>query len=157
MAINKVEYGGRSLIDLTTDTVTPDTLLEGETAHNKAGEPIVGAAKPGGSVAPFEKVEILEWTPAANTKDYPLVRADAKYCAISDKSANGRPNSSVVSLVMTNAEFFAGFKPITELKTGFQGGLEQTVNYYGKDVRATSITASANFAAGRTYDVILVY
>ncbi len=111
----------------------------------------------GGETGPFEKIMVSEWTPAMNTKDYPLTRKDAKYCIISDKSVNGRPNSSVVSLVMTNAEFFAGFKPIAELKTGFQGGLEQTVNYYGKDARASSITASANFVAGRTYDVIAVY
>lgn len=42
MAINKVEYGGNTLIDLTSDTVTPDTLLEGVTAHNAAGELITG-------------------------------------------------------------------------------------------------------------------
>lgn len=50
MAINKVEYGGQTLVDLTADTVTPDTLLEGTTAHNKAGNPIVGSAKVGGAV-----------------------------------------------------------------------------------------------------------
>lgn len=42
MAINKVEYGSNTLIDLTNDTVTADTMLEGATAHNAAGERIVG-------------------------------------------------------------------------------------------------------------------
>ena len=43
MAANKIVYGGRTLIDLTGDSVTPKTLLEGNTAHDKAGHPIAGA------------------------------------------------------------------------------------------------------------------
>lgn len=42
MAVNKVEYGGKVLIDLTGDTVTEDTLTKGITAHNAKGEPITG-------------------------------------------------------------------------------------------------------------------
>ena len=42
MAINKVVLGDETLIDLTSDTVTADSLLEGATAHNKAGELITG-------------------------------------------------------------------------------------------------------------------
>ena len=43
MAVNKVEINGESVIDLTKDTVLPQTLLSGVTAHNAAGERIVGA------------------------------------------------------------------------------------------------------------------
>lgn len=42
-AINKVIYGGRTLIDLTGDTVTADKLLSGATAHDKSGATITGA------------------------------------------------------------------------------------------------------------------
>ena len=42
MAISKVIYGGRTLIDLTSDTVTADQLLSGVTAHDKAGELVEG-------------------------------------------------------------------------------------------------------------------
>lgn len=42
MAINKVIYGGRTLIDLTDDTVTADKLLKDSTAHDKSGAAIVG-------------------------------------------------------------------------------------------------------------------
>ena len=41
--INKVIYGGQTLIDLTSDTVTAATLLYGATAHDKAGETITGS------------------------------------------------------------------------------------------------------------------
>lgn len=40
--INKVIYGGETLIDLTGDTVSVDKLLSGITAHDKSGAKIVG-------------------------------------------------------------------------------------------------------------------
>ena len=46
MAINKVEYNGKTLIDLTNDTVTDNTLIAGTTAHAADGERIVGAFDP---------------------------------------------------------------------------------------------------------------
>lgn len=42
MAINKVIYGNKTLIDLTGDTVTPDKLAQGITAHDKSGAIITG-------------------------------------------------------------------------------------------------------------------
>ncbi len=42
MAINKVIYGGETLIDLTSDTVTADKMLTGYTAHDKSGAPVTG-------------------------------------------------------------------------------------------------------------------
>lgn len=45
MAINKVIYGGETLIDLTGDTVTADKILSGFTAHDKGGSPITGTCE----------------------------------------------------------------------------------------------------------------
>lgn len=42
MSINKVVYGGKTLIDLTGDTVTEDKMLKGITAHGKDGEAVTG-------------------------------------------------------------------------------------------------------------------
>lgn len=42
MGTAKVEYYGRTLIDLTGDSVNPDVLAEGETAHDANGDLIVG-------------------------------------------------------------------------------------------------------------------
>ncbi len=41
--ISKVVYGGKTLIDLTADTVTADKILKGVTAHDKSGAIITGA------------------------------------------------------------------------------------------------------------------
>lgn len=42
--INKVIVGKETKLDLTADTVTPNTLAEGITAHDKSGAPIVGTS-----------------------------------------------------------------------------------------------------------------
>lgn len=45
MAINKVIYGGNTLIDLTSDTVTADKMLVGYKAHDKSGTLITGSCE----------------------------------------------------------------------------------------------------------------
>lgn len=42
MGISKVNFGGDTLIDLTNDSVTAGTLAKGATAHDAAGERVVG-------------------------------------------------------------------------------------------------------------------
>lgn len=44
--INKVVLGSYTVLDLTSDTVTPETLLVGTTAHNAKGEIITGTLVP---------------------------------------------------------------------------------------------------------------
>lgn len=46
MGRSKIVYAGDTLLDLTEDTVTPETLLKGTTAHNAAGELITGVYEP---------------------------------------------------------------------------------------------------------------
>lgn len=46
MAVSKVVYGGQTLIDITSDTVSPNKLLQGATAHNAAGNSIEGVVPP---------------------------------------------------------------------------------------------------------------
>lgn len=66
MAVNKVIFGGETVVDLTTDTVTPETLAEGVTAHDKAGNAIVGTMVVGGS----NNIETLT---VNNNTEYPLL------------------------------------------------------------------------------------
>lgn len=46
MEKNKIIYGGKVLIDLTNDTVSYDTLIEGITARDKSGRIITGNLVP---------------------------------------------------------------------------------------------------------------
>ena len=43
MGRSKIVLGNEVFIDLTEDTVTPEVLAKGYTAHNKAGNKITGA------------------------------------------------------------------------------------------------------------------
>lgn len=70
MAVNKVEYGGSTLIDLTSDTVTADNLLSGYTAHDKSGTLITGTLDP-------YKPEILVVVNAAATVSVSVVVGDS--------------------------------------------------------------------------------
>lgn len=63
--INKIIYGGKTLIDLTADTVTPETLAEGVTAHDKSGAPIVGTMQSGGGGG-------MSWVTVADTLPNPM-------------------------------------------------------------------------------------
>lgn len=67
MAINKVVYGGNTLIDLTGDTVTADKMLSGATAHDKSGEPVTGTCSYDidSSEATVSEAEILAGKTAA--------------------------------------------------------------------------------------------
>lgn len=47
MAINKIQYGNSVLIDLTSDTITADKLMQGYTAHDRTGTIITGTATGG--------------------------------------------------------------------------------------------------------------
>ena len=42
MAANKISYCGKVLLDLTSDTITPEKLANGVTAHAKDGSKITG-------------------------------------------------------------------------------------------------------------------
>lgn len=85
MAINKVVYGNDTLVDLTEDSVTANTLLEGETAHNAAGEQITGTAKQG------HVVKNPSGTAMAQRANLQFV--DAK---VGDDSTNGATKVEVV-------------------------------------------------------------
>lgn len=42
MGVNKVDFGGETLIDLTGDTISPETVRAGYTGHDKSGNPFTG-------------------------------------------------------------------------------------------------------------------
>ena len=65
MAVNKVVYGTTVLVDLTEDTVTPDKLLKGATAHDASGEPITGTLEPGSGGSSDNNCEAYHITSAS--------------------------------------------------------------------------------------------
>lgn len=64
MAVNKVKINGETKLDLTQDTVTPENLLSGATAHNAAGEKITGSM---GSIKTYTATIGTAWVEDENT------------------------------------------------------------------------------------------
>ena len=60
MAYPKIKLGNSVLIDLTSDTVSPENLKQGETAHNKQGESIVGTYVPGTPEIPTPTITVAD-------------------------------------------------------------------------------------------------
>lgn len=69
MAVSKVEYYGKVLLDLTGDTVAPETLAKGTTAHDKSGAAIVGTMEGGGGSSVPSATSTNIYEPAANVRD----------------------------------------------------------------------------------------
>lgn len=62
MGVSKVNFGGKTLVDLTGDSVNSQSLLSGYTAHNKAGEKITGTYAPklqSKSITPTNQVQTV--------------------------------------------------------------------------------------------------
>lgn len=75
MAYNQILYGDKTLVDLTSDTVTPETLVQGRTATAANGEKIVGLM-PTISEQDFQTVAVLAQN-ASNKVDDLEARMDS--------------------------------------------------------------------------------
>lgn len=90
MAVNKVVYKDNTLIDLTGDTVTENTLISGATAHDMTGKKITGKA-----VIKSEQKKSFEAT------------ANGSYTVTPD---SGKTLSSVdITVNVTNADTVDGY------------------------------------------------
>lgn len=106
MAVNKVNYNGNTLIDLTADTVTTSTLLSGVTAHDMSGKKITGTV-----VVKSEQSKNFE------------VTANGSYTVSPD---SGKTLSSVkITANVTNADTVDGFhvRVVSSGDTGSTGAI----------------------------------
>ena len=77
MGVSKVDFNGKTLVDLTGDTVTESNLLQGATAHNAAGEQVEGAVVVPTKTSELEndagyakKTEVVTGVKGNNETDY---------------------------------------------------------------------------------------
>ncbi len=72
MAISKVDFGGRTLIDLTADTVDKHSLKAGYTAHGADGELVEGTYGKGLSFAPGATLSLSAELRTADGESYSM-------------------------------------------------------------------------------------
>ena len=79
MGVNVVIFGDSTLVDLREDTVTPETLFLGETAHGKDGNPVVGTFTIEDEIneqdSLIEQIRAALQGKAAGSGDAPVIRS----------------------------------------------------------------------------------
>lgn len=127
MAVNKIIYGGRTLVDLTSDTVTADNLAAGVKATGADGKPIVGLL--------------------------PIVTIDAE---LSDTSGNPVQNK-VINAAFTRLanKMTHGFQSLSERIPEKLTDLENDADYVTNDILLTKMNALANVATSGNYDDLI--
>lgn len=88
MGVSKIIYGGQTLIDLTSDTITADKLLSPYTAHGADGEAITGTCTYDAD------------TNDATAADSEILKGKTAYVKGSKKTGT-MPNNGAVSGVIT--------------------------------------------------------
>ena len=91
MATSKVIYGGKTLIDLTADTIVEDKLLKGYTAHGADGEVVNGSCT-------FDAD-----TQDATASDSEILVGKTAYVR-GVKRTGTMPNNGAVSIKITNKD-----------------------------------------------------
>jgi hypothetical protein len=127
MAVNKVEKGGKVLIDLTGDTVTPEKLAKGATAHDKSGKSIVG-------------------TMSANIKTYELTLAKSSGWVLlttldDEVLAHINDPNFFVTLSLTGAFEYVYYTVTFACATNTQQSVHNGYPIYGTSLRKTNETS----------------
>lgn len=141
MAVNRVDYCGSTLVDLTADTVTAETLLQGHTAHGNDGELIVGTLNPGGeafSPTPWKEIEVGTITPTTATSE---LAADL---------SKGTPMGLIISLINTNG---LSVSQNSVISASWANNKEESIYsrcvcYYKSESNRTTLSSYPSYADG---------
>ena len=156
MAINKVVYGGNTLIDLSNSTVTPETLLEGETAYNAAGELITGTGSLGAvrydvaqNLTTEQKTQArtnigAEASGAVSTHNSASTAHSALFAAKEDKPENVSLSGAVTLTVQDNTIY--SMTGVTSL--ALTGAVVECHGFVTFGSSAPSVTVSGFTASG---------
>lgn len=128
MGVNKVIYAGNTLIDLTNDNVTPETLAEGATAHDASGEPITGTMKTGGGLP-------------EGGEPHQMLVTDAEGKAVWENRTHWEENTVMLPETQVYGDSDSGEWPITTpFATVPQDGDGYTVNWNGVEYSGVART-----------------
>lgn len=125
MAVNEVIFNGETLIDLTSDTVDENSLLEGYTAHGKDGNIVVGKLQIPSNSGITEETDpvftasaahgitqenINSWTALATSSSSALTAGSTKFTSTSDFKAykRGTCGMFVIRNGVTSSQWSSG-------------------------------------------------
>ena len=150
MANNKVVYDGATLIDLTSDTVTPETLLTGATAHDASGVQITGTASANANentptdINGILKGDGTKLKKAVPGTDYAIPPASATVLPASGTALTANTIYAVATAVGTYA--------FTPPATGWAHGKFTTGSSVSVSFAGTFMGAAPSIEASKTYE-----
>lgn len=104
MAVNKVVYGDNTLIDLSADTVTPNSLASGITAHAANGEEITGTME----TRPIDISNLFRFTTTVGSISSVVAYAQGGIVhlrVIGKSTAQVNSGSNMVTATLANATY----------------------------------------------------
>lgn len=122
MAVNKVVYGGETLVDLSDATVTPDTLAAGATAYNAAGVKITGTMEAGEAISVERVWEICGYVPNGGLPDaytaLSYIQSDGTQYIDTGFKPNGNSRVAIdIAVTSGMTSFLFGARNTTTLST----------------------------------------
>ena len=82
MGVNVVTYGGKTIVDMTNATITPETVLEGYVGYGADGEPIVGTATTTKHFTRVITIPVSAWVDNEQTVAVNGVLANKEKCTV---------------------------------------------------------------------------
>lgn len=160
MAVNKVGYGTRTLIDLTNDTVTADSLFSGVTAHDKTGAIITGTYEPltKSDISALETtVSTLQSTVSGLQSTINTINTNAKNAssysktarAYSQKAASVVGPSNILKVDLSNTPTPVDVLNITGKGAIYAFEISSSLNFTIK-VDGTNVVYCSKYYAGST-------
>ena len=143
MAVNKIEVNGETKLDLTQDTVTPESLLFGVTAHNSAGVQIVGK---------YQSVTLTELEITAPPKKTAYLTGetfDPTGMVVTATYSNGAKLENPAYTVAPSGALAVGTTTVTV--TYSEGGITKTATQAISVSFKSAASASTSPAAGVSY------
>lgn len=157
--VNKVVFGNETLIDLTSDTVTADKLMQGYTAHDRTGAVITGTATGGGTptlqnktVSPSESQQSVQADSGYDGLDTVTVNAiSSTYVGsgITRRSSSDLTASGATVTVPSGYYSSQASKAVTSGSAGTPTATKGTVSNHSVSV-TPSVTNTTGYITGGT-------
>ena len=163
MATNKVVYGGKTIIDLTKDTLNnPNQLAKGVIAHTKNGNTITGTLEPtsGGSAT----IKSATNTPNSDTTSISFtVDAEPKMFSVINTTQFKQSSTRVINSVTSDGSTTNGIYTNQSSIFGY-GTAHVSSSYYSYTysngtltIHSSSSSNGGYFKSGCTYKLNYVY
>ena len=152
MSVNEVVYNGETLIDLKSDTVTPETLAEGVTAHAANGEEIVGTMPRSAVLYTEQELSVEEQAQARAN-----IGAQAKENSVYYIEGTGTTAGTWLGSHSDITEYYPGLTVLYKVPIAGASATTLNINDLGAVTVVKQVTSAISTSYGVNAIVMLTY